>query len=339
MRTFLILLVLPLLSITSCTSPVVVNEEGSIAGVNDPLPSWNDRDVKLAVINFVEKSTQEGSTSFIPVHDRIACFDNDGTLWCEQPVYFQLAYAIDYIQKQASNHPEWSRQEPFKSLLQNDLERSLKGGNRAIMEIIMASHAGMSTLEFDASVDHWLRQAIHPGLNKPYIELIYKPMLELLDYLRSHQFTCFIVSGGGVDFIRNFSEEAYKIPKHQVVGSSLKLVYEMDSLGLPILIKQAEINHIDDGPGKPVAVRQYIGRKPVFAAGNSDGDYELLQYTKASKEANGFVLIVHHTDAEREFAYDSASHVGHLEKAMDDAHEKGWHIVDMAEDWKVIFEF
>ncbi|WP_317174556.1 HAD family hydrolase [Aquiflexum lacus] len=305
----------------------------------NPLPSWNNNDVKSAIINFVENATEEGNSNFIPESDRIACFDNDGTLWAEQPMYFQLIYAIDFIKKEAHKHPEWSKQEPFKSILQNDLEQALKGGNRALMEIIMASHAGISTAEFDKSVKNWLESRKHPKYNKPYNQLIYQPMIELLDYLRSHQFKCFIVSGGGVDFIRNFSEETYNIPKHQVIGSSLKVVYEIDSLGMPVLIKKAEINHIDDGLGKPVGVHQYIGKKPVFSAGNSDGDYELLAYTKSSKNENGFAIIIHHTDAEREFAYDRESHIGKLKRAMDDAPEKGWYLVDMAKDWNIIFEF
>jgi hypothetical protein len=323
----------------SCHTSTVEKKQGIRSDKLDPLPSWNNNDVKSAIINFVENATEEGNSNFIPESDRIACFDNDGTLWAEQPMYFQLIYAIDFIKKEAHKHPEWSKQEPFKAILQNDLEQALKGGNRALMEIIMASHAGISTAEFDKSVKNWLESSKHPKYNKPYYQLIYKPMIELLDYLRGHHFKCFIVSGGGVDFIRNFSEEAYNIPKNQVIGSSLKVVYEIDSLGMPVLIKQAEINDIDDGPGKPVGVHQFIGKKPLFSAGNSDGDYELLAYTKSSKNENGFAIIIHHTDAEREFAYDRESHIGKLKRAMDDAPEKGWYLVDMAKDWNIIFEF
>ena len=301
----------------------------------EPLPSWNEGLARDAIVQFVERVTTDGSADFIPVAERIAVFDNDGTLWCEQPMYFQLAFAIDRIKALAPEHPEWSNQEPFRSILAGDVSAALAGGEKAIAEIIAATHAGMTTDAFSDIVADWLKTARHPRYDRPYDELVYQPMLELLAYLREHGFKTFIVSGGGVEFMRVFAEEVYGIPPEQVVGSRGKLQLEMLD-GRPVLRKLPEIAHIDDGPGKPVGIQQMIGRRPVMALGNSDGDLQMLQWTTAG-EGPRFALIVHHTDAEREFAYDRESHIGKLDKALDEAAQRGWTVVDMQADWKEVF--
>lgn len=302
------------------------------------LPSWNEGATKQAIIDFVEKTTTEGSADFVEVKNRIATFDNDGNLWSEQPMYFQLIFAIDRIKTMAPEHPEWKTIEPFKSILEGDVEKALAGGTKAIIQLIMTTHAGMTTDEFNQVVKDWLAAAKHPKTGKPYNEMIYQPMLELLDYLRAHDYKTFIVSGGGVDFMRAWVEEAYGIPPHQVIGSSNKVKFEVSEDGTPQLIKQPELNFIDDKEGKPVGIYQYIGMRPVFASGNSDGDYQMLQYTTAG-EGPRFGLLLHHTDSVREFAYDRDSHIGQLNKGLDDADKMGWTVIDMAKDWKVIYPF
>ncbi len=268
--------------------------------------------------------------------DRIATFDNDGTLWSEQPLYFQLAFAIDRIQEMAPDHPEWKDQQPYKALLEGDVKTALAEGEHAILEIIIATHAGMSTERFNRTVSEWLESATHPKTGKPYNEMIYQPMLELLDYLRANGYKTFIVSGGGVDFMRAWAPVAYGIPPDQIVGSSGKVEYRVRD-GRPTLVKLPEINFIDDKEGKPVGIYQYIGKRPVFAGGNSDGDYAMLQWTTSGMEYPRFGLLVHHTDSLREWAYDRNASIGRLDKGLNDAPSYGWTVVDMAKDWKVVY--
>jgi len=325
----------------SCTSPAPKEETATVNNiapvVTDPLPSWNDGASKKAIVDFVTKTTTEGSADFIPVASRIACFDNDGTLWSEQPMYFQLAFAIDRIKAMAPEHPEWKTKQPFKGLLEGDLKAALAGGEKAIVEIVMTTHAGITTDEFAKVVDDWINTATHPKTGKHYNEMIYLPMVELLQYLRANDYKTFIVSGGGVDFMRAWVEKAYGIPPDMVVGSSGKVKYEVAEDGTPKLVKLPELNFIDDKEGKPVGIHQYIGKRPVFAAGNSDGDYQMLQYTSTATGYPRFGLYVHHTDAEREWAYDRDSHIGQLAKGLDDAEKYGWVVVSMKEDWNRIY--
>jgi phosphoglycolate phosphatase-like HAD superfamily hydrolase len=300
-----------------------------------PLPSWNDGAPRAAIIDFVKRTTTEGAPDYIVPADRIAVFDNDGTLWSEQPIYFQLAFALDRVKAMAPEHPQWKDAEPFKSLLANDLKGVLASGQKGLGEIMAVTHAGMTTDEFTDSVREWIETARHPKFDRPYDELIFQPMVELLDYLRANGFKTFIVSGGGIEFMRPWVEKAYGIPPEQVVGSSGVVTYDLSG-DKPVLKKEAKIEFVDDGPGKPVGINRFIGRRPVFAAGNSDGDLQMLQWTTLT-EGPRFALIVHHTDAEREFAYDRESHVGKLDKALDEAPIRGWTIVDMKSDWKTIY--
>jgi phosphoglycolate phosphatase-like HAD superfamily hydrolase len=303
---------------------------------SDPLPSWNDTAPKKAILDFVKRVTsEEGADYVIPAH-RIAVFDNDGTLWAEQPVYFQLAFALDRIAALAPEHPEWEQAEPFKSVLNGDIKAVAASGEHGLLEIIAATHAGITTEKFADIVDGWLKGAEHPRFKRPYTELVYQPMLELLVYLRDNGFKTFIVSGGGVEFMRTFAERVYGIPPEQVVGSSGVVKFEMGADGKPQLIKEAKIEFIDDGPGKPVGINRFIGHRPIFAFGNSDGDQQMLEWTAAGSGAR-FMGLVHHTDAEREWAYDRTSHIGKLDKALDEATAKGWTVVDMKQDWNVMF--
>jgi phosphoglycolate phosphatase-like HAD superfamily hydrolase len=308
---------------------------GIAAHAADPLPSWSDTAPKKAVIAFVVRVTKEGAPDFVPPAERIATFDNDGTLWAEQPMYFQLLFALDRVKALAPKHPEWKGKEPFASLLKGDVKGALAGGDKAILEIVMATHAGMTTEEFEQTVKDWMASAKHPKTGRLYTEMVYQPMLELLAYLRSTGFKTFIVSGGGVEFMRPWTEKVYGIPPEQVVGSSIKTKFELRN-GKPAIVRLPELNFIDDKGGKPVGINQYIGRRPVAAFGNSDGDLQMLQWTTAGKGAR-FGLIVHHTDADREWAYDRKSSVGRLDKALDEAKVKGWTVVDMKNDWKTIF--
>jgi phosphoglycolate phosphatase-like HAD superfamily hydrolase len=301
----------------------------------DPLPSWNDTAPKQAILAFVEKVTEEGTQDFIPAAERIAVFDNDGTLWAEQPMYFQLFFALDRIKALAPQHPEWKEKEPFASLLKGDVKAALAGGEHALAQIVMATHAGLTTEEFEKVVTDWIATAKHPTTGKLYTEMVYQPMLELLDYLRANDFKTFIVSGGGIEFMRPWTERVYGIPPEQVVGSSGGLKYELHD-GKPVLVKLPEIAHNDDKDGKPVGIQRHIGRRPVFAAGNSDGDFQMLEWTTAGHGPR-FGMIIHHTDTEREFAYDRESHVGKLAKGLDEGPKRGWSIVSMKDDWKTIF--
>jgi phosphoglycolate phosphatase-like HAD superfamily hydrolase len=301
----------------------------------DPLPSWNAGPARSALVTFVERVTRPGTVEFVAPAERIAVFDNDGTLWAEQPVYFQLQFVIDGVRALAAQHPEWKTQEPFASALKGDLATAFKGGERAVMELAAASHAGISTDAFQATVKEWLKSARHPVSRRPYTGMVYQPMLEVLHYLRANGFKTFIVSGGGVEFIRAFAEDTYHIPPEQVVGSSVVATFETTA-GTPQLIKQPKVEFVDDGPGKPVAINRFIGRRPIAAFGNSDGDLQMLQWTAAGAGAR-FCLFVHHTDAAREWAYDRASHIGRLDKGLDDARATGWTVVDMKTDWKTVF--
>jgi phosphoglycolate phosphatase-like HAD superfamily hydrolase len=301
----------------------------------DPLPAWNDTAPKKAIMEFVAKVTKEGSPDFVPAAERIATFDNDGTLWAEQPMYFQLLFAIDRVKALAPQHPEWNAKEPFASLLRGDVKGALAGGEPAIGEIVMTTHAGMTTEEFERIVKEWTATAKHPVTKRPYTGMVYQPMLELLGYLRANGFKTFIVSGGGIEFMRPWTEKVYGIPPEQVVGSSGKTKLEMAD-GKPVLMKLPEINFIDDKAGKPVGIQQHIGRRPIAAFGNSDGDLQMLQWTAAGTGSR-FCLYVHHTDPEREYAYDRKSHIGRLDKGLDEAAAKGWTVVSMKDDWKTIF--
>lgn len=307
----------------------------SLAADQDPLPSWNDGPAKQSIISFVEQVSDPNSKSFVKPEERIATFDNDGTLWAEQPLYVQLAFAMDRVKELAPAHPEWKIQQPFKSVLENDYKTLAASGHEGLLELMMATHAGMTTAEFEEIVKEWLKTAKHPRFNRPYTELVYQPMLELLSYLRANSFKTYIVSGGGIEFMRPWTEQIYGIPPEQIVGSSIKTKFEMRD-GKPILVRIAEVDFIDDKEGKPVGINSHIGRRPVAAFGNSDGDLQMLQWTQAG-EGPSFMLLVHHTDAKREWAYDRKSKIGHLDKALDQAQKDGWTVVDMKKDWKTIF--
>lgn len=302
---------------------------------SDPLPSWKEGKAKLAITSFVERVTEEGGEDYVTPEKRIAVFDNDGTLWSEQPVYFQLAFAFDRIKAMAPQHPEWKDAEPFKSVLAGDTKGLIAAGEKGLLEIMAATHSGMTTEEFADIVADWLATARHPRFDRPYDELVYKPQLELLDYLRANGFKTFIVSGGGIEFMRGFAEKAYGIPPEQVVGSSGVTTFELSD-GKPVLVKEPKVQFIDDGPGKPVGINTFIGRRPILAFGNSDGDLQMLQWTAAGTGAR-FIGIVHHTDAEREWAYDRQSAIGKLDKALDEAEAEGWTVVDMKNDWLTIY--
>jgi phosphoglycolate phosphatase-like HAD superfamily hydrolase len=301
----------------------------------DPLPSWADGASKRAVMAFVQEVTTPGSPGFVAADERIAVFDNDGTLWSEKPVYFQLLFAIDRIRALAPQHPEWKTTQPFKAVLDNDMDALADAGEKGLVQLVMASHAGMTTTEFAGIVGAWLKTARHPRFKLPFTDLVYQPMLELLDYLRDQGFKTFIVSGGGIEFMRPWVEEVYGIPPEQVIGSSIKVKYELRD-GEPVLVRLPEIDFIDDKAGKPVGIHKFVGRRPVAAFGNSDGDLQMLQWTTAGAGPRLGVLI-HHTDGEREWAYDRTSHVGKLDKAMDQAADKGWTVVDMKADWKTVY--
>jgi hypothetical protein len=301
----------------------------------DPLPSWNDTAPKKAIMAFVEKVTKQGSPDFIPLPERIAVFDSDGTLWCEQPMYFQALFVFDRVKTLAPQHPEWKEKEPFASLLKGDMKGVAASGEKGLMELLAVTHTGMTTEEFTRTVAGWIATAKHPKTGKLYMEMVYQPMLELLAYLRANGFKTFIVSGGGIEFMRPWTERVYGIPPEQVVGSSGKLKFELRD-GKPVLVKLPEVELIDDKEGKPVGIQSHIGRRPIAAFGNSDGDLQMLQWTTAG-DGLRFALIVHHDDAEREFAYDRASYIGGLDKAWDEAKAKGWAVVSMKDDWATIF--
>jgi phosphoglycolate phosphatase-like HAD superfamily hydrolase len=316
----------------SCNQQPSATNTGS-----DPLPSWNDGTSKQAIIDFVKNSIDSTSKGFVPVADRIACFDNDGTLWTEKPLPFQLYVVLDRIKAMAPQHPEWKTQQPYKGILEGDLKAAIAGGEKALFEMLMTTHAGMTTDEFDKTVKDWMATATHPKTGKHYNEMVYQPMLELLNYLRANGYKTFIVSGGGIDFMRVWVEQAYGIPPYQVVGSSLKTKYDTTRTP-PVFIKLAELNFNDDKLGKPVGIHQHIGKRPVFTAGNSDGDYAMLQYTSTGSGPH-FGMIVHHTDLMREYAYDRDDKLARLNNGLNDAKKYGWIIVDIKTDWKKIYSF
>jgi hypothetical protein len=301
----------------------------------DPLASWNEGSAKRALMTFVDEVTEENGAKFIAPERRIATFDNDGTLWAEQPIYFQFAFALDRVKALSPQHPEWKDQEPFKTILAGQVKAALAGGEKSAVQLLAATHAGMTTDEFEAAVTDWIATARHPKTGRLYTEMVYQPMLELLAYLRNKGFKTYIVSGGGIEFMRPWTERVYGIPPEQVVGSSGRLKFEVRD-GKPVLVKLPEVDFLDDREGKPVGIRKFIGRRPILAFGNSDGDLQMLDYTAAGSGAR-FMGIVHHTDAEREFAYDRQSSVGRLDKALDEGRQRSWTIVDMKRDWKVIF--
>ena len=301
----------------------------------DPLPSWNEGVSKQNILSFVAVVTDKSSPDYVPPAERITTFDNDGTLWTERPVYFQLLFAIDRVKVLAPQHPEWKTTQPFKAVLEDDVEALMATGEKGLLQLIMATHAGLTTEEFSQIVKDWLATARHPRFKRPYNQLVYQPMLELLVYLRANEFKTYIVSGGGIEFMRPWTEQVYGIPPEQVVGSSIKTKFEMRD-SKPVLVRLPEINFIDDKAGKPVGINQHIGRRPIAAFGNSDGDLQMLQWTAAG-EGKRLMLLVHHTDEQREYAYDRDSHIGKLDKALDAAHQGGWTVVDMKNDWKVIY--
>ena len=306
-----------------------------VARAADPLASWNAGASKKAIIEFVAKVTKKGGPDYVAPAERIAAFDNDGTLWAEQPLYFQFLFALDRVKAMAPQHPDWQTKEPFASILKGDMQSFLAGGEHALLEVVAATHSGMTAEEFMKTVKEWLATARHPTTHLLYTEMAYQPMIELLEYLRANGFKTFIVSGGGIEFIRAFAERVYGIPPEQVVGSIGKEKFEMRPGG-PVLLKLPDVFFVDDGPGKPVGIGMFIGRRPVAAFGNSDGDLQMLQWTAAGTGAR-FCLYVHHDDAEREWAYDRDSHIGRLDKALDEARTAGWTVVDMKADWKQVF--
>jgi phosphoglycolate phosphatase-like HAD superfamily hydrolase len=303
----------------------------------DPLASWNDVASKEAIISFVEKVVEPNSSHFIPQTERIATFDNDGTLWSEQPLYFQLAFAIDRVRALAPQHPEWKEKQPFKAVLEGNIETALAGGEHTALELIMATHSGITTEEFAETVRKWIETARHPKTGKLYTEMVYQPMLEVLDYLRANGFKTYIVSGGGIEFMRVFAEDVYGIPPEQVIGSSVKTKFEIQN-GTPVIVRLPELNFLDDKGEKPVAINQHIGRRPVASFGNSDGDLQMLQWSDAG-ETLGLQVYIHHTDDMREWAYDRESSIGRLNKGLDEAEAKNWIVVDMKNDWAIIYPF
>ncbi|UWU16849.1 haloacid dehalogenase-like hydrolase (plasmid) [Rhizobium sullae] len=303
----------------------------------DPLPSWNDTAPKAAIVAFVEKVTKEGSPEFVPELERIAVFDNDGTLWTEHPMYTQLAFALDRVKALAPEHPEWKDTQPFKAVLEGDMKTLAASGEKGLLELIMATHSGLTSDDFQKIVTDWLATARDPKFKRPYTELVYQPMVELLAYLRANGFKTFIVSGGGVEFMRPWTEQVYGVPPEQVVGSSIKTEFRMRD-DTPTLYRLPQVNFIDDKAGKPVGINEHIGRRPIAAFGNSDGDLEMLQWTTMGGAPARLGVLVHHTDAEREYAYDRDTAFGRLDKALDAAAIIGWTVVDMKADWKQIFK-
>ncbi len=311
-----------------------VAQENSVIKV---LPSWNESETKEAIINYVNDVTNKDGKNFIPIADRIATFDNDGNLWAEQPAYFQLFFAIDRVKALAPEHPEWQTTQPFKAVLENDLPELMKQGELGLMQLVMETHAGTTVQEFEADVQAWISTAKHPIKNVGYDKLVYQPMLELLQYLRANDFKTYIVSGGGVDFMRAFVSDIYGIPSEQIIGSRIKTEYDYND-GNPVIKRLPALEFIDDKEGKPLNIQKIIGKKPVFSSGNSDGDLQMMQWT-ASNDYKSFMLYVHHTDSAREWAYDRESHIGKLDKGLDQAIKDNWTIIDMKNDWKVIFPY
>jgi len=313
----------------------------SVVAAGDPLPSWNDGAARAAIVEFVNRVTDEKSPDFVPAPERIATFDNDGTLWIEHPIYTQLVFALDRVKALAPLHPEWKTTQPFQAVLENDMKALAAAGEKGLLELVMASHAGMSTADFETIVNEWFETARHPRFNRPYTELTYQPMRELLAYLRANDFKTYITSGGGIEFMRPMTEEVYGIPPEQVIGSSIKTEYQVVD-GKPVLMRLPEINFIDDKAGKPVGINQFIGRRPIASFGNSDGDRQMLEWTAAGEGAR-LMMLVFHDDADREYAYGPANglantHVGAFSASMmDEAKKNGWVVISMKNDWNQVF--
>ena len=320
---------------TLTSIPCLLALLSTLARAGDPLPSWQDMAPKQAIVAFVEKVTKPGSPDFVPVAERIATFDNDGTLWSEQPIYFQEYFIFDRIKALAPQHPEWTNREPYSFVLKGDLKAAATCSDRAQLEMMLASQVGITTDEYEEIVSDWIATARHPQTGRLYSQMVFQPMLELLAYLRTNGFKTFIVSGGGMDFMRPWSEKVYGIPPEQVVGTSIKTQFELRD-GKPVIMGQPAMDFIDDNVGKPVGIQSHIGRRPIAAFGNSDGDLQMMQWTSAGTGPR-FCLFVHHTDARREWAYDRKSADGRFDKALDEALAKGWTVVSMKDDWKVIY--
>ena len=301
----------------------------------DPLPSWRASSTRQAIIDFVARVTDPRHQDYVPPAERIAVFDNDGTLWSEQPMYGQLAFVLDRVKQLSADHPEWKDTQPYKAALESDLKTLASGGEEMLLELVMATHAGTTTDEFESLVTQWLATTKHPRYNRLYTECIYQPMLELLEYLRSHEFKTYIVSGGGVEFMRPWTAQVYGIPPEQVIGSTIKVEYTLRD-GRPALVRLPQIDMIDDKAGKPVGIHKFIGRRPILAFGNSDGDFQMLEYTTGGA-GPALGLLLHHTDDQREVAYDRRSAFGRLNRGLDEAAERGWVIVDMKDDWLQVF--
>jgi len=334
--SFLIFFVLSL----SCKQEPQTKNESTVLTetvISDPLPSWNDVNSKKEIMAYVDVVTDKNNPDFIPVKDRIATFDNDGNLWSEQPAYFQLFFAIDRVKALAKDHPEWKTTQPFKAVLEGDMKELAKLGEHGIVQIIMATHAGSTTEEFDKDVKDWIATAKHPTKNVTYDQLVFQPMLELLKYLRANDFKTYIVSGGTVDFMRAFVSPIYGIPSEQIIGSRFKTEFDYNA-GNPQIKRLPELDFNNDKEGKPLNIQKIIGKKPVFSSGNSDGDLQMMQWA-ASNKHKSFMLYVHHTDSIREWAYDRDSHIGKLDKGLDQAIKDGWTVIDMKNDWKVIYPF
>ena len=328
-KTFGLLLFITLLLI-GCSNEIKETKE-------NPLPSWNSNNSKISIINFVKDVTDKNSPNFVETEDRIAVFDNDGTLWSEQPIYFQIGFTFDRIKELAKNHPEWKNEQPFKAVLEDDKKAIAETGEEGLFKLLIATHTGMTSTEFAQIVKDWAATAKHPVLKRQYTDLVYQPMLELLEYLRANEFKTFIVSGGSIGFMRPLTEELYGIPPEQVIGSSYKTKFEIQN-GKEVILRLPEFEFNNDKAGKPVAINKFIGKKPIFASGNSDGDLQMLQWTSSNDKPN-FMLYVHHTDSVREWAYDRESHIGKFDKGLDEANEKGWTVVDMQKEWEVIYPF
>lgn len=307
----------------------------AVAVMNDPLVSWNDGETKQTLLSFVEKVTDPSSQDFVQPAQRIAVFDNDGTLWVEQPMYTQLTFTFDRVKALAADHPEWQENPVFKAVINDDLDAVKASGEKGLLELMAATHAGMTPQAFEVIVKDWLKNAEHPHFYRKYTDLVYQPMIELIDYLRANDFSTYIVSGGGIEFMRPWTEQTYGIPRANVIGSSIKTKFEIID-GVPTLMRLPEVSFIDDGPGKPVAINLHIGQRPIAAFGNSDGDMQMLQWTTAG-DGPSLGAIVHHTDVDREYAYDRTSSFGRLNKALDEATANDWLIIDMKKDWKTVF--
>jgi hypothetical protein len=316
---------------------IVLACAATLVRAQDPLSSWNDGDAKRRIVAFVAAVTDKAGKDDVLPADRIAVFDNDGTLWSEQPIYVQLAFAVDRVKALAPQHPEWQRQQPFKGVLDGDPKAAAAAGEKGLLQLMMATHAGMTADEFAQTVTGWLATARHPRFGRAYTELVYQPMLELLAYLRDNGFKTYVVSGGGVEFMRSFAGQRYGVPPEQVVGSTIRTKYEVRN-GKPVIVRLPEVDFVDDGAGKPVGIHKFIGRRPIAAFGNSDGDFEMLEWvTSAAGPRLG--LIVNHDDATREYAYDRGSRIGRLERGLDEGPRRGWTIVSMKSDWKKVFPF